>query len=124
MCEPSRCPMRPLALALLWVAALAGEGRGQTTRAAAGPPPDSAAKAEEYMRARVQHGDFNGAVLVAHRGHPLFRAAYGLADRAFEVPNSPTTRFRIGSATKPFTAAAVLFLESLGRLKIDDPVSL
>jgi CubicO group peptidase (beta-lactamase class C family) len=54
---------------------------------------------------------------------PLFRAAYGLADRAFDVPNTPETKFRLGSVTKPFTAAAILLLETRGQLSVDDPVA-
>ena len=38
------------------------------------------------------------------------------------VPNSPTTKFRLGSVTKQFTAACILLLEERGKLKLDDPV--
>src|ERR1700731_318889 len=35
---------------------------------------------------------------------------------------SPATKFRLGSVTKQFTAAAILLLEERGKLKVDDPV--
>jgi CubicO group peptidase (beta-lactamase class C family) len=38
------------------------------------------------------------------------------------VPNSPSTKFRLGSLTKQFTAASILLLEDRGKLKVDDPV--
>jgi hypothetical protein len=36
--------------------------------------------------------------------------------------NTPTTKFRIGSMTKQFTAAAILLLEERGELKVEAPV--
>ena len=86
-------------------------------------PPGYEAKATEYMNARVDVTDFNGAALVAYDGKPVFRAAYGLADRSFDVLNTPDTKYRLGSVTKSFTATAILLLESRGALKLDDPVS-
>jgi CubicO group peptidase (beta-lactamase class C family) len=86
------------------------------------PPADFAAKAGEYMAARVAHRGFTGAVLVAHHGKPLFAAGYGLADRDHDIPNTTATKFRIGSVTKQFTAVAVLRLEEQGKLKISAPI--
>jgi CubicO group peptidase (beta-lactamase class C family) len=85
--------------------------------------PDVGARAKAYMQARVGVTAFSGVVLVARSGVPLFRAAYGLANRAFDVHNSPDTKFRLGSVTKQFTAAAILLLASRGQLKLDDPVA-
>jgi CubicO group peptidase (beta-lactamase class C family) len=39
------------------------------------------------------------------------------------VPNTPQTKFRLGSITKQFTAALVLQLEEQGKLKVTDPIS-
>jgi CubicO group peptidase (beta-lactamase class C family) len=38
--------------------------------------------------------------------------SYSMANLEWNVPNRPTTKFRIGSITKQFTAAATLLLES------------
>ena len=70
----------------------------------------------------VEAGLFSGVVLVAKDGQPVFRRAYGLAEREWEIPNTPQTHFRIGSLTKAFTAAAVLILAEAGRLGLDDPI--
>lgn len=62
-------------------------------------------------------------VLVAHAGSILFSHGYGLADRDKQIPATPETRFRIGSVTKQFTAAAILHLAQEGKLSIDDPLA-
>ena len=48
---------------------------------------------------------------------------YGFADRDKQTPATPETRFRVGSVTKQFTAAAILRLAGEGRLSIDDPLA-
>ena len=65
---------------------------------------------------------FMGAVLVARDGKVLLSRGYGQANLEWNIPNTPATRFRIGSVTKQFTAAAILLLEERGRLSVDDPV--
>jgi CubicO group peptidase (beta-lactamase class C family) len=52
----------------------------------------------------------------------LFTKGYGSANLEWEVPNSPTTKFRLGSVTKQFTAASILLLAEHGKLSITDPV--
>jgi CubicO group peptidase (beta-lactamase class C family) len=74
------------------------------------------------MEARVRVSGFSGAVLVAHAGHPVFRRAYGVANHELGVRNTPKTKFRLGSVTKQFTAAAILLLQERGQLKVTDPV--
>ena len=66
---------------------------------------------------------FAGVVLVAREGRPLFRKAYGLADREQHIAHTPATPFMIMSVSKQFTAALIMRLVAAGRLRIDDPVS-
>jgi CubicO group peptidase (beta-lactamase class C family) len=61
---------------------------------------------------------FSGAVLLAHDDTILLRAGYGLADREWNIPNTPTTKFRSASITKGFTAAAILLLQDEGKLSV------
>ncbi len=69
-------------------------------------------------------GDGPGeVVLVAREGKLLFCHGYGLADRENKIPVTPETRFRIGSVTKQFTAAAILHLAQEGKLSIEDALS-
>jgi D-alanyl-D-alanine carboxypeptidase len=67
-------------------------------------------------------GAFSGAVLVARHGQPIFSNAYGLANRQATEPNKLTTRFRMGSMNKMFTATAILQLVQAGKIKLDDPL--
>ena len=67
-------------------------------------------------------GLFSGAVLVARQGKPVFTGAYGMANREIAEPNKLTTRFRMGSMNKMFTATAIMQLVQAGRIKLDDPL--
>jgi CubicO group peptidase (beta-lactamase class C family) len=65
---------------------------------------------------------FSGAALIARNGKPIFAEAYGFADREHKVPNTPKTRFRIGSMNKMFTAVATLQLVQAAKLGLDEPL--
>jgi CubicO group peptidase (beta-lactamase class C family) len=82
-----------------------------------------AAKVDALIAPLVKADRFSGAVLVAKDGKPVFRKGFGLANREWNIPNDPTTKFRIGSITKQFTATAILQLQEAGKLSVDDPVS-
>lgn len=68
-------------------------------------------------------GLLSGAVLVGLDGRPVFRKAYGVADMAKGVPNTPQTRFCLASCNKMFTAVAIGRLLERGRLGLDDKLS-
>ncbi len=72
---------------------------------------------------RADSVGFSGAVLAATRGKVVAAVAVGPADLKGKVPNTPNTLFEIGSATKQFTAAAVLRLVEQGRLRLDDSIA-
>jgi CubicO group peptidase (beta-lactamase class C family) len=75
------------------------------------------------VEAQAADNHFMGTVLVAKDGVPFFEKSHGFANVEWQVPNTPTTKFRIGSVTKQYTAAAVLLLEERGLLTLKDPVS-
>jgi CubicO group peptidase (beta-lactamase class C family) len=62
---------------------------------------------------------FSGVVRVDRGGELILERAYGLADRAYEVPNRSETRFGIASGAKGMTALAVVSLVEEGRLALD-----
>lgn len=64
-----------------------------------------------------------GSVLVAKEGAVVFEQSCGWANAEWKVPNTATTKFRVGSVTKQFTAAAILLLAERGRLQLDDPLA-
>jgi CubicO group peptidase (beta-lactamase class C family) len=45
-----------------------------------------------------------------------------MADREKKIPNKLSTRFRIGSMNKMFTAVAILQLVQAGKIKLNDPL--
>lgn len=108
------------ALSLL-LAAPAAAQEGPPGTAIGGEAEAFARKAAALMESHAEGGVFSGAVIVARDGIPVFRRAYGLANREWAVPNTPDTLFRIGSITKQFTAAAILKLAEAGSLSLDDP---
>ncbi len=95
-----------------------------STKAVAASPAaaELAPKFTEYMEAQERVSRFTGAVLVARDGKVLFARGYGMANLEHSIPNSPSTKFRLGSITKQFTAAAILQLQEKGKLSVQDPV--
>ena len=79
-------------------------------------------KFDEYAQAAARAERFSGAILVARDGKVLVSKGYGMADVENDVPNTPETKFRLGSLTKQFTAAAVLLLQERGKLSVQDSV--
>ena len=80
------------------------------------------ARMEQVIQSHVSAGTFMGTVLVARDGAVIVDKAYGMANVEWDVPNTTATKFRLGSITKQFTAAAILLLEERGKLKVDDRV--
>jgi len=74
------------------------------------------------VRDQAAADQFSGAVVIARHGQPIFREAYGFSDRENKIPNTPQTRFRLGSMNKIFTAVAVLQLVESGKIALDDSV--
>jgi CubicO group peptidase (beta-lactamase class C family) len=83
---------------------------------------DYAKQIDEYLEGHEKIYEFSGAVLVAKKGEVIYKDAFGLANREWNVPNTVDTKFRIGSLTKQFTSAAILQLAEAGKLKLDDPL--
>jgi CubicO group peptidase (beta-lactamase class C family) len=65
----------------------------------------------------------HGAVLVAENGRIVYHRAFGHADVAARIPNTPESRFQTASLSKVFTSTAVLQLAEKRRLRLDDPVA-
>ncbi len=102
-----------LALVLIFAAFCSAQEKSQT---------DPAPRMEQIIQSYVADHRFMGSVLVARDGKTLLDKGYGFANLEWQVPDTPTTKFRLGSITKQFTAASILLLEERGKLKTDDPV--
>jgi CubicO group peptidase (beta-lactamase class C family) len=84
--------------------------------------PGAASHLDELLAQWTGDGTFTGSVLIAQDGVVYLSEGYGLADRAQGIPNTPQTRFHLGSISKQFTAMAILILQSQGRLSVQGPI--
>jgi CubicO group peptidase (beta-lactamase class C family) len=126
---PAGAPTPELALPTPEVAqAEVGPGGLAGVMLPAGPPVDeaelvAAAQAMDgYVGALANAGAFRGSVFVAVNGRVLVSRGYGLANNDTGAPNTPQTRFRLASVSKPITALAALQLVAEERLRLDESV--
>jgi CubicO group peptidase (beta-lactamase class C family) len=77
---------------------------------------------DEVVQGYVRDKNFMGAVLVARGGDVILSKGYGSANLEWNIPNTPVTKFRLGSITKQFTAASILLLAERGKLTLEDPI--
>lgn len=95
-------------------------------------PPDLAASTTPLTEAEVvketrafvedlvSKDDFSGVVLIAKGENPVLLEAYGSANAACGAPNTPDTRFNLGSINKLITRIAIEQLAGSGALSLDD----
>ena len=105
-------------------------------KAIGGRPPKAPAVAErvlnnaaiskelkDFLKRLADADVFSGAVLLAKDGVPVYKAAYGIANKDYGVLNKIDTKFNLGSMNKMFTAVAIAQLVEKGKLSFDDPLS-
>lgn len=63
------------------------------------------------------------SIAVTRGGRTLLAKGYGFADLDGKVPATAETVYQLGSVSKQFTAAAVLRLVELGKVRLDDPLT-
>ena len=87
-------------------------------------PAPSVAELVDRGIGRVFSEDKPGcAILVSRNGDVLFEKVFGNANIEQNIPVEPNTKFRIGSVSKQFTAAAILKLQEDGKLSVGDKLS-
>ena len=94
-----------------------------TMKLAAHQMSDLAGEIDAYLQAHHEIGWFSGAVIVLKADKTVFTRGYGMASLEYQLPNTPQTRFRLGSVTKQFTAAAILQLQDRGLIDVHAPIS-
>lgn len=77
-------------------------------------------KIHDLLNHLTESGAFSGSVAVVIAGESIVSSGYGRANIEHDVPNTSTTKIRIGSITKPFTAMAILLLQDRGLLSVED----
>src|SRR4029453_10641950 len=70
------------------------------------------AQLEQIIQPYVQSKTFMGTVLVARDAAVILNKGYGSANLEWNVPNTPTTKFRLGSMKKHVTPASILLLHT------------
>lgn len=80
-----------------------------------------AARIDEYL-SRLESMGYAGGVLVVRDGKAVVERSYGFANRAAGIRADTATVYNLGSITKQFTAAAILRLEELGKLRTTDSI--
>lgn len=120
-----RCHKFAVIVLLCGCAALASPGpRAQVATPAPALQPDTTIveRATAFLDAETKVNGFSGAILLARNGKPIIARGYGLANAEWNIPNSPRTKFRLGSITKQFTAMAILQLQQGGALNVQDSI--
>ena len=123
-------PAAPLWLALLVLASAAANASAQLRQGAAVAQdriaPDhvqAVAAARELLDSVTAAGLIPGlSAAVGRGGEALWSEGFGFADLTHGVPVTPLTKFRVGSVSKPITAAAMGVLIEAGKLDLDAPV--
>src|SRR5580693_10520778 len=65
----------------------------------------------------------SASIAIVKDGRIAYLQAYGLARLSPPMDATPQMQYSIGSISKQFTAAAILFLAQEGKLTLQDPVS-
>jgi CubicO group peptidase (beta-lactamase class C family) len=106
------------------------DSRGDAARPDAGMAFDPAASEARYQAWRTEmeqvraSGNVPGvSLVVVERGAVRHAGGLGIKRQGGAVPVSAQTLFRVGSISKPVTAAAVLSLVAEGRVELDSPLA-
>lgn len=78
---------------------------------------------DDLLAPYVEDKKFSGVLTFQCKSGNVQSHSFGLCDREKQIPCALQTKFRIGSISKNFTAAAILKLSELHKLKLDDLVS-
>ena len=95
----------------------------QISSTSAADTPDNTAKIDKLMLQYAECCSFTGTVLVSDHDKIIFKKGYGLANREWNIPNTPDVKFRLGSITKQFTAMLVMQQVARGSIKLDGHLS-
>ncbi len=79
-------------------------------------------KMDEIMKTYHDYNMFDGSVLVSENGKIVYEAAFGMANREWNIPNTTDTKFMIGSVSKPITALLTLIQVQNGLLDLDKTI--
>jgi serine beta-lactamase-like protein LACTB, mitochondrial len=90
--------------------------------AVASPYAAASEDANRQAKEWIARGTPGLALAVAVDGIIVYSEGFGFADLEERVPVWPTTKFRIGSISKPLTAVGLMELVQSGKLDLDAPI--
>ena len=79
-------------------------------------------KIDSFFLAKHRKGLFNGNVLFADKNKVILKKSYGLSNRKKKDSLLLESTFQLASASKPFTAIAVLQLCEKGLINLEDTI--
>ena len=77
---------------------------------------------DSFYKMRVKNDHFNGCVLIAKDGVPIYSAAYGYGNLTIKDTLSTYSSIQLASVSKTFTSTAILLLAEQGFLSLDDSI--
>lgn len=124
MIRMNRSLMLAAVITLLGAAALCVNSRSSAIASVSASPQTASttSRMEQIVQDSVSRKVFMGTVLVARGDEILLDKGYGFANLELDVPDTPPTKFRLGSVTKQFTAAAIMLLQERGKINVNDLV--
>jgi D-alanyl-D-alanine carboxypeptidase len=131
---PSRMPlMLGIAVIAAWAfaaarpAASTQEGTPAAAHAKVAADPDVLGAERlfsAWMEGQIAYRGLPGIVVgVVSDQELVWAKGFGFADTTAKLPMTPTTKFRMASHSKMFTAIAIMQLREEGKLRLDDPVA-
>jgi len=83
---------------------------------------DHAQLLREYMTGQNKYFQFNGTILVAEKGKPIYLQALGYADYKTKRMLNDSSVFELASVSKQFTAMGIMILKERGLLSYEDNI--
>jgi CubicO group peptidase (beta-lactamase class C family) len=84
---------------------------------------DAAGNIDKLITSYNENDLFDGSVLVADKDNVILKKGYGKANIEWDIPNTPDTKFRLGSITKQFTSMLIMQLVEKGKIKLDGKIT-
>jgi CubicO group peptidase (beta-lactamase class C family) len=79
-------------------------------------------KIDSFLNIHQKRYNFQGNVLVGHKGHVIYKKTFGYANPKTRTKLDEDAVFQLASVSKQFTAASVMILQQRGLLSYDDTI--